>query len=255
MKPTRSAISTVASRRSSSEAPRRWPHSWQNRAPAAVVAPQAGQVMRATLPVGSRAPGRASPAWPEPVRGPVALGHSGRAWACRTSMEEGSGGRQPHGAHAAEGTQDGAADATHACRRSPTATADVGVVLDALPAARVRRRDRRRRGVPVRARQRAATAALFDLDPESDLGGELRAVLPPDVLVPHITAFSRASREGQSVSFDVVARQRPAVAHRRDRADARGLRATSAACSASCTTSRSTSASRRCSRTGSGTTR
>jgi diguanylate cyclase (GGDEF)-like protein len=44
---------------------------------------------------------------------------------------------------------------------------------------------------------------LFDLDPESDLGGDLRGVLPADVLVPHITAFSRASREGQSVSFDV----------------------------------------------------
>ena len=44
---------------------------------------------------------------------------------------------------------------------------------------------------------------LFDLDPESDLGGDLRAVLPADVLVPHVTAFSRASQEGQSVSFDV----------------------------------------------------
>ena len=45
--------------------------------------------------------------------------------------------------------------------------------------------------------------ALFDLDLERDLGGDLSAVLPPDVLVPHITAFSKASREGQSVSFDV----------------------------------------------------
>jgi len=44
---------------------------------------------------------------------------------------------------------------------------------------------------------------LFDLDLESDLGGDLRGVLPADVLVPHITAFSRASREGQTVSFDV----------------------------------------------------
>ena len=45
--------------------------------------------------------------------------------------------------------------------------------------------------------------ALFDLDPDSDLGGDLRGVLPADVLVPHVSAFSRASREGQSVSFDV----------------------------------------------------
>jgi diguanylate cyclase (GGDEF)-like protein len=44
---------------------------------------------------------------------------------------------------------------------------------------------------------------LFDLDLDRDLGGDVSAVLPPDVLVPHITAFSKASREGQSVSFDV----------------------------------------------------
>ena len=44
---------------------------------------------------------------------------------------------------------------------------------------------------------------LFDLDPEGDISGDLRSVLPADVLVPHITAFSRASQEGQSVSFDV----------------------------------------------------
>src|SRR5690349_19944556 len=58
VKPTRSAIKTVATRRSSRETPRRWPHSWQNRAPAAVVAPQAGQVMGATLPVAPGPPGR-----------------------------------------------------------------------------------------------------------------------------------------------------------------------------------------------------
>jgi diguanylate cyclase (GGDEF)-like protein len=45
---------------------------------------------------------------------------------------------------------------------------------------------------------------LFDLDPDGDISGDLRSVLPADVLVPHITAFSRASQEGQSVSFDVA---------------------------------------------------
>ncbi len=76
--PTRSAMSTVARRRSSTAAPRRWPHSWQNRAPAAVVAPQAGQVMAATLPAAPRGPARTVPAArTRRARPPAAIGHSG----------------------------------------------------------------------------------------------------------------------------------------------------------------------------------
>ncbi len=81
--------------------------------------------------------------------------------------------------------------------------ADVSVVLDALPQPAfvvAIGDDEVCRFVHANARYRA----LFDLDPESDLGGDLRGVLPTDVLVPHITAFSRASLEGQSVSFDVA---------------------------------------------------
>ena len=86
--------------------------------------------------------------------------------------------------------------------RDPVAS-DVRVVLDALPQPAFVvgiGDDEVCRFVHANARYRT----LFDLDPDSDLGGDLRAVLPADVLVPHITAFSRASREGQSVSFDVV---------------------------------------------------
>jgi diguanylate cyclase (GGDEF)-like protein len=86
--------------------------------------------------------------------------------------------------------------------RDPVAS-DVRVVLDALPQPAFVvgiGDDEVCRFVHANARYRT----LFDLDPESDLGGDLRAVLPADVLVPHITAFSRASREGQSVSFDVA---------------------------------------------------
>ena len=83
----------------------------------------------------------------------------------------------------------------------PVTTAD-RVVLDALPQPAFIvevGNDEACQFVHANARYRA----LFDLDPDLDLGGDLSAVLPPDVLVPHITAFSRASREGQSVSFDV----------------------------------------------------
>ena len=93
VKPTRSAIRTVARRRSSSEAPMRWPHSWQNRAPAAVVAPQAGQVMQATLPVGSD--------------NSVGFGRMLVIQIMRAHADRSLGkfrGRQTHGAHAAEGT-------------------------------------------------------------------------------------------------------------------------------------------------------
>jgi hypothetical protein len=116
------------------------------------------------------------------------------------------------------------------------------------PAARVRRGDRRRRGVPVRARQRPLPRPVRPR-PERDLGGDLRAVLPPTCSCrtsPRSPArAARASRCRSTCSLENGRR----IAHRRDRADARGLGATSGACSASCTTSRSTSASRRCSRT------
>jgi diguanylate cyclase (GGDEF)-like protein len=82
-------------------------------------------------------------------------------------------------------------------------SADVRVVLDALPQPAFVvgiGDDEACQFVHANARYRR----LFDLDLESDIGGDLRAVLPADVLVPHITAFSRASREGQSVSFDVT---------------------------------------------------
>jgi diguanylate cyclase (GGDEF)-like protein len=84
----------------------------------------------------------------------------------------------------------------------PALTGPVRVVLDALPQPAFLVAiddDEVCQFVHANARYRE----LFDLDPESDLGGDLRGVLPADVLVPHITAFSRASREGQSVSFDV----------------------------------------------------
>jgi diguanylate cyclase (GGDEF)-like protein/PAS domain S-box-containing protein len=87
-------------------------------------------------------------------------------------------------------------------RGSAPAQSDVRTVLDALPQPAFVVEvgdDEACQFVHANARYRA----LFDLDPERDLGGDVSAVLPPDVLVPHITAFSRASREGQSVSFDV----------------------------------------------------
>jgi diguanylate cyclase (GGDEF)-like protein len=80
--------------------------------------------------------------------------------------------------------------------------ANVRVVLDALPQPAfvvAVDDDEVCQFVHANARYRE----LFALDPDSSLGGDLRGVLPADVLVPHITAFSRASREGQSVSFDV----------------------------------------------------
>jgi diguanylate cyclase (GGDEF)-like protein len=80
--------------------------------------------------------------------------------------------------------------------------ANVRVVLDALPQPAfvvAVDDDEVCQFVHANARYRE----LFALDPNRGLGGDLREVLPADVLVPHITAFSRASREGQSVSFDV----------------------------------------------------
>jgi diguanylate cyclase (GGDEF)-like protein len=82
------------------------------------------------------------------------------------------------------------------------ATSDVGVVLDALPQPAFIvgiGDDEVCRFLHANARYRA----LFGLDLESHLGDDLRAVLPTDVLVPHITAFARASLDGESVSFEV----------------------------------------------------
>ena len=86
--------------------------------------------------------------------------------------------------------------------KSGRAAGDVRVVLDALPQPAFIvgiGDDEVCRFVHANARYRE----LFGLDLEHDLGGDLRAVLSADVLVPHITAFSRASREGGPVSFDV----------------------------------------------------
>ena len=100
----------------------------------------------------------------------------------------------------------GSATPERAPKRSRRGTtpvaADVKAVLDALPQPAFVVEigdDEACQFVHANARYRA----LFDLDPKHDLG-DVSAVLPPDVLVPHITAFSRASREGQSVSFDVT---------------------------------------------------
>ena len=82
------------------------------------------------------------------------------------------------------------------------AASDVGVVLDALPQPAFIvgiGDDEVCRFLHANARYRA----LFGLDLESHLGDDLRAVLPTDVLVPHITAFARASLDGESVSFEV----------------------------------------------------
>ena len=82
------------------------------------------------------------------------------------------------------------------------AASDVGVVLDALPQPAFVVGicdDEVCRFVHANARYRA----LFGLGVESHLGDDLRAVLPTDVLVPHITAFSQASLDGESVSFEV----------------------------------------------------
>jgi diguanylate cyclase (GGDEF)-like protein len=82
------------------------------------------------------------------------------------------------------------------------AAGDVRVVLDALPQPAfvvAIGDDEVCRFVHANARYRG----LFGLDIESDLGVDLRAVLPADVLVPHIAAFSRASLDSGPVSFDV----------------------------------------------------
>ena len=84
----------------------------------------------------------------------------------------------------------------------PPATADVRAVLDALPqpAFVVGIGDNEEcEFVHANARYRV----LFGLDRDGDLRGDLRAVLPTDVLVAHITAFSRVRREHRPVSFSI----------------------------------------------------
>jgi diguanylate cyclase (GGDEF)-like protein len=86
--------------------------------------------------------------------------------------------------------------------RAP-APSDVHVVLDALPqpAFVVGIGDD---GVCRFVHANARYRTLFGLDIESDLGIDLRSVLPADVLVAHITAFSQVSREGGTAAFEVV---------------------------------------------------
>ena len=109
---------------------------------------------------------------------------------------------QPRGR--ASGATDGRArrDSVRPLPVAAPAASDVGIVLDALPQPAFIvgiGADEVCRFVHANARYRA----LFGLDIEHHLGDDLRAVLPTDVLVPHITAFSRASLDGESVSFEV----------------------------------------------------
>jgi diguanylate cyclase (GGDEF)-like protein len=86
---------------------------------------------------------------------------------------------------------------------SPSARTDVRVVLDALPqpAFVVGIGDNEEcEFVHANARYRE----LFGLDADGELRGDLRKVLPADVLVAHFSAFSRARRENRPVSFDIV---------------------------------------------------
>ena len=152
--------------------------------------------MRVTLPVRSGLrPAAAGPG--------CGARHSGRASALPTDRRGSVRGRQPHGAHAAEGTQERRGP-TRPCRAAsgPTPASDGrrrrrrGARRP--PAARVRGRDRRRRRVPVRAHERRATARCSTSTPTSDLGGDLRArAARPTCSSPHITAFARASRGGR----------------------------------------------------------
>ena len=92
--------------------------------------------------------------------------------------------------------------------------------------------------------------ALFGLDLDGDLGGDLRAVLPPTCSCAHVRAFSRARRESASRSRSKSrCERRPPLARGRGRAAARRRARRVRACSAPRTTSPSTSASRRSSRT------
>ena len=241
VKPTRSAISTVASRRSSSEAPRRWPHSWQNRAPAAVVAPQAGQVIRATLP------GRST------------LAHSGRLQACRHNRRGSFRGRHPYGAHAGEGSEERDAVALAAPRsgawRFRTGERSAGAGRQRQPRARraaaagLRGRDRRRRGVPVRARERPLPRRSSISIPKAISAATCAGCSPP-------TCWFRTSPRSPARAAKVnrcrsTCRSKAAGGRSPSRScRCRRNGATTVACSVSCTTSPSTSASRRCSRTG-----
>lgn len=88
-------------------------------------------------------------------------------------------------------------------RRATSVPRSVGAVLDALPQPAFVVSiddDEVCRFVHTNARYRE----LLELSADLDLAGDLRLVLPTGVLVPHITAFSRASHGGEAVAFDVV---------------------------------------------------
>jgi len=81
------------------------------------------------------------------------------------------------------------------------AASDVRVVIDALPQPAFIvgiGTDEVFRFVHANVRYRE----LFGLELDTHLGDDLRAVLPTGVLVPHVTAFARASADGESISFE-----------------------------------------------------
>src|SRR3954451_10182489 len=168
VKPTRSAIRTVATLRSSSETPRRWPHSWQKRAPAAVVAPQAGQVIRPRYRAGAAGPSAIRAA---PRTATRCVRHSGLAQVCR-QIEEISGEGTRMERTQSKGRK-GSAPQERGAKRSrrgsgPPAASDITAVLDALPQPAFGVEigdDEACQFVHANARYRT----LFDLDLERDL--------------------------------------------------------------------------------------
>src|SRR5262245_49602766 len=138
---------------------------------------------------------RAGPAAPRPNPAPV--GRSVRLRACR-SIEGGTGRRRAAGMQRTE--PGNGESAPH--NSSPVATPDVRAVLDALPQpAFVVGIGENEECEFVHANARYRT--LFGLDRHGELRGDLRTVLPTDVLVAHITAFSRAQHEDRPVSFEI----------------------------------------------------
>ena len=110
---------------------------------------------------------------------------------------------QPRGR--ANGATDGQArlDAGRRAAGSAPATTDVGVVLDALPQPAFIvgiGDDEVCRFVHANARYRACSGSIS----KAISATTCAPCCPTDVLVPHITAFARASLDGESVSFEVT---------------------------------------------------